>query len=108
MVRVATRRNGPCHVYYYVVGDRAGEGSAEHSVAIRELGHAVTNLVDHPGIVGSEPGGQLKPNRVAVSASEVMNQSIGFSPAAVTRTRICPGPACGAGTSLCAGTRCRA
>src|SRR6476661_1537710 len=28
-----------------------------------------------------------------------MNQSIGFSPAAVTRTRICPGPACGAGTS---------
>ncbi|XXV03881.1 transposase [Sorangium sp. So ce1335] len=29
----------------------------------------------------------------------VMNQSIGFSPAAVTRTRTCPGPACGAGTS---------
>src|SRR4051812_9689739 len=28
-----------------------------------------------------------------------MIQSIGFSPAAATRTRICPGPACGAGTS---------
>lgn len=42
----------------------------------------------------------LRPNRVAVSASEVMNQSIGFRPAAVTRTRICPGPpAWGTGTS---------
>src|ERR1700759_498483 len=28
-----------------------------------------------------------------------MNQSIGFSPAAATRTRSCPGPACGAGTA---------
>lgn len=45
------------------------------------------------------PHGRLKPNRAAVSASEVMNQSIGFRPAAVTRTRICPQPACGTGTS---------
>ena len=60
MVRVAARRDGPCHVYYYVVGDRAGEGAAEYSVAGRELGHAVTDLVHDPGIVGSEPGGQAQ------------------------------------------------
>ena len=60
MVRVAAHRDSPCHVYYYVVGDRAGEGTAEHPVAGRELGHAVTDLVHDPGIVGSEPGRQAQ------------------------------------------------
>jgi hypothetical protein len=60
MVRVAARRDGPGHVYDYVVGDRAGQGAAEHPVAGRELGHAVTGLVDDPGIVGSEPGRQAQ------------------------------------------------
>src|SRR5439155_20828649 len=54
------RRDVTRHVYYYVVGDRAGEGAAEHSVAGRELGHAVTDLVHDPGIVGSEPAGQAQ------------------------------------------------
>jgi len=48
---------------------------------------------------GPDPVGRLRPNRAAVTASAVMIQSIGFSPAAVTRTRISPGPACGAGSS---------
>lgn len=62
-MRVAARRDGPCHVYDYVIGDRAGQGAAEHPVAGRELGHAVTDLVHDPGIVGSEPGrqGQAEP-----------------------------------------------
>ena len=60
MVRVAARRDGPRHVNYYVVGDRAGEGAAEHPVADRELGHAATELVHDPGIVGSEPGRQAQ------------------------------------------------
>ena len=58
MVCVAARRDGPCRVYDYVVGDRAGQGAAEHPVAGREPGHAVTSLVHDPGIVGSEPGRQ--------------------------------------------------
>ena len=60
MVRVAARRDGPGHVYDYVAGGRAGQGAAEHPVAGRELGHAATGLVDDPGIVGSEPGGQAQ------------------------------------------------
>jgi hypothetical protein len=60
MVRVAARRDGPCHVYHHVVGDRAGQGAAEYPVAGRELGHAVAGLVHDPGIVGSEPGRQAQ------------------------------------------------
>ena len=60
MVSAAARRDGSCHVYYYVVGDRAGQGAAEHPVAGREPGHAVTGLVHDPGIVGSEPGRQAR------------------------------------------------
>jgi hypothetical protein len=60
MVRVAARRDGPCHLYDYVVGDRAGQGAAEDPVAGREPGRAVTGLVDDPGIVGSEPARQAQ------------------------------------------------
>src|SRR5260221_138924 len=60
MVRVAARRDGPGRVYQDVVGDRAGQGAAEHPVAGREPGHAVTGLVHDPGIVGSESGRQAQ------------------------------------------------
>ena len=57
-------------------------------------------------IAGVETGGcphtaireDASMNLAAVAASDVMNQSIGFKPAAVTRTLICPGPACGSAT----------
>ena len=60
VVRVAARRDGPCRVYHHEVGDRAGEGAAEHPVAGREPGHAVTDLVHDPGVVGPEPGRQAQ------------------------------------------------
>ena len=46
-----------------------------------------------------KPDGTVMPNRAAASGWEEMPQSIGFSPAAATRTRTSPGPACGSGTS---------
>ena len=59
-MRVAARRDGPGRVDHDVVGDRAGQGAAEHPVAGREPGHAVTDLVHDPGVVGSEPGRQAQ------------------------------------------------
>ena len=99
MVRVAAHRDGPCHVYNHVVGDRAGEGAAEHPVAGRELGHAVTNLVHDPGIVGSEPGRQAQAESgggLCVGGHEPVHRvqsGRGDSHADL------PEPACGAGTS---------
>src|SRR4029079_16265140 len=44
MVRVGDPRDAPWRIYHDVVGDCAGAGAAEHSVANRELGHVVTDL----------------------------------------------------------------
>ena len=60
VVRVAASRDGPCRVHYDVVGDRPGERASEHSVPGRELGHAGTDLVHDPGVVGSEPARQAQ------------------------------------------------
>jgi hypothetical protein len=51
-----------------------------------------------------KPDGTVMPNRAAASGREEMPQSIGFSPAAFTRTRTSPGPACGSGTSRSSST----
>ncbi len=60
VVRVAARRDGPGRVDHDVVGDRAGQGAAEHPVADREPGHAVTDLVHDAGVVGPEPARQAQ------------------------------------------------
>ena len=58
-----------------------GERAAEHSVAGHELGHAVTDLVHDPGIVGAEPARQAQAESSGGLCVEVMNQSSGsFQP----------------------------
>ncbi len=50
------------------------------------------------------PAGKVMPNRAAMSGWVVICQSIGFSPAAVTRTRTSSGAACGSGISSSSST----
>ena len=54
------RRDVPGRLDHHEVGDRAGQGAAEHPVARCEAGHSVTDLVDDPRVVGPEPGRQAQ------------------------------------------------
>jgi len=54
------RRDVPGRVDHHEVGDRAGQGAAEHPVARREAGHPLTDLVDDSRVVGPEPGRQAQ------------------------------------------------
>jgi hypothetical protein len=46
----------PGRVDHHEIGDRAGQGAAEHLVASREAGRPVTDLVGYSRVVGPEPG----------------------------------------------------
>jgi hypothetical protein len=73
--------------------------AAEHLVAHRDAGDPLADLVDHTGgVIAEVPAADhgLAPDR----APEMVFQSIGFTLAARTAIRICPGPACESGASV--------
>ena len=72
--------------------------AAEHVIAHGDAGDPLADLVDHTGgVIAEVPGAG---HRLAAGQHpENVFQSIGFTLAARTAIRICPGPACGSGAS---------
>ena len=78
--------------------------AAEDVVADRDPGDALADLVDHAGRVQARGTPGASSGLPPAIIPERTFQSNGFTLAALTAIRICPGPACGSGASATSST----